>query len=87
MKTGLYLAVGRNSEGKLCVRYAATAEGLKTAAETVWDCKAGTTAITQVGFGGSGTWENTSAKYVSSGSTLDAAIAEMNGYEAKDKAA
>lgn len=86
MKTGLYLAVGRNEEGKLLVRYAATAEGLKTATDTVWACNAGTTAITQVGFNGNGTWANTSAKYVSSGATLEAAIAEMNAYEAKDNA-
>lgn len=80
-----YVAFARTADNKFKMVWAESAEGLKTATPVVYDSKTNGAAIGQIGFT-SGACDGASFQYISSGATLEAAIAEMNAYEAKDNA-
>ncbi len=80
----LYVAFARTADNKFKMAWASTADGLKSAAVAEYTSKTDGAAIGQIGFTNQISMDGTSVNYISSGATLDAAIAEMNGYAAKD---
>lgn len=80
----LYVAFARTADKKFKMAWATTADGLKSAAVKEYTSKTDGAAIGQIGFTNKISMDGASVNYISSGTTLDAAIAEMNGYAAKD---
>ncbi len=79
---GLYVAL-QCKDGKADLYVATTSAGLKSSTSKYQ--KNFGTSVTQIRIDSAAVFGSTSSlQYISSGATLDAAIAEMNGYAAKD---